>query len=389
MEEIDISQLFNYFKSKIIYILFAMSIAFCLSSIYVNRFRVPEYTSSTTILLNQASENTAISSTDINLNKSLVTTYSEIIKSKRVLRQVIQILALDMEYSELYGKVAVGEITDTSIIRISVTDEDNELAADIANTIADVFAKEIVDIYNIENISIIDTAEVSEVASSMSALKIIGVVTIIGAFLSIGVIFVVFYFDTTIKSEEDIEKLTGLPVIGIVPSSREKIKYSQHRKYYDELAKKHKTHEILPVQRELKKIEVTEEKVTGNEIVVSMKEKEEIPVLKQAKEEKVEKVEEKVLEKETIQEEKKEEKVVEEKVVKSENKKIVPTGIKEDLKDLIEELHEEEELEKNKSKVTSSMKADKTAIKQANDKNVKTTEATKKAGSYKKKSGKK
>ena len=72
MEEIDISQLLNYFKSKIIYILFAMSIAFCLSSIYVNRFRVPEFTSYTTILLNQANENQTISATDINLNNSLI-----------------------------------------------------------------------------------------------------------------------------------------------------------------------------------------------------------------------------------------------------------------------------------------------------------------------------
>lgn len=270
MEEIDISQLLNYFKTKIIYIIFAMAVAFCLSSIYVNRFRVPEYTNSTTILLNQASDNTAISSTDINLNKSLVTTYSEIIKSKRVLRQVIEKLDLDLEYGELVSKVSVGEITDTSIIKISVTDDDSALAADIANSIAEVFAAEIVDIYNIENISIIDEAEVSEIASSTSTIKIIGIATLAGAFISIVVIFIVFYFDTTIKNEEDIEKITGLPVIGIVPISREKIKGSAHRKYYDDLAKKHKTQEILPVEREFRRIEVDKEFNKDEEIGVSI-----------------------------------------------------------------------------------------------------------------------
>lgn len=266
MEEIDISQLLNYFKSKIIYILFAMSIAFCLSSIYVNRFRVPEFTSYTTILLNQANENQTISATDINLNNSLISTYSEIIKSKKVMNQVIDDLALEYTTSELSSKISVSEIPETTIIKISVVDEDNELACDIANTIADVFSKEIVAYYKIENISVIDKAEVSEVPSSASALKIIGIFTLAGAFISVVVIFIVFYFDTTIKNEEEIEKITGLPVIGIVPSSREKIKYSQHRKYYDDLAKKHKSQEILPVEKEFKKLSISEETNRENEI---------------------------------------------------------------------------------------------------------------------------
>ncbi len=96
------------------------------------------------------------------MNKSLVTTYGEIIKSKRVLNQVIEKLNLDLTYKELNSMVSVGEITDTSIISIKVTDKDNELACEIANEIADVFASEIVSIYKIENISTIDKAEVSE-----------------------------------------------------------------------------------------------------------------------------------------------------------------------------------------------------------------------------------
>ena len=121
--------------------------------------------------LNQANENSAINTSDINLNKSLVTTYGEIIKSKRVLNQVIEKLNLDLTYKELNSMVSVGEITDTSIISIKVTDKDNELACEIANEIADVFASEIVSIYKIENISTIDKAEVSETPSSASTLK--------------------------------------------------------------------------------------------------------------------------------------------------------------------------------------------------------------------------
>ncbi len=264
MEEIDISQLLNYYKSKVIYIVFAMAIAFCLSSIYVNKFRVPEYTSATTILLNQANSNSAISANDISINKSLVSTYSEIIKSKRVLRQTIEELNLDYSYGTLYSKIAVGAVTDTSIIRISVTDEDGELAAAIANNIAGVFTKEIVDIFKIENISIIDTAEVSDVPSSASITKIVGIATIAGAFVAVAAIFLIFYFDTTIKNEEDIEKATGLPVIGLVPISREKVKASQHRKYYKDLAKKHMSDisaPLLPIEKEIVEVDSEDEDI--------------------------------------------------------------------------------------------------------------------------------
>lgn len=265
MEEIDIGQMLGYFKSKIIYILFAMSIAFCLASIYVNRFRVPEYTSYTTILLNKTNESESINSADLTLGKSLVSTYGEIIKSKRVLREVIDSLALDLDYSSLAAKVSVSSVTDTSIIKISVTDEDSEAAANIANKIADVFAQDIVEIYNIENISIIDVAEVSTTPSSTSSIKIIGLSIIAGAFIAIAIVFILFYFDTTIKNEEDIERITGIPVIGVVPISREKIKGSAHRKYYEEQARKHKSQEILPIEREVRKIEVEEEPMSIEE----------------------------------------------------------------------------------------------------------------------------
>ena len=271
MEEIDISQLLDYFKSKIVYIIFAMALAFAASAIYVYNFRVPEYTSYTTVLLTQSGE--SINANDLNMNNSLVSNYSEIIKSKRVLKQVISNLNLDYEFGQLQGKIVVGEVNDTDLIKISVTDADAELAADIANEIADVFSKEIPIIYGTQNTSIIDVAEVSKVASSASALKIILIVTLAGAFVAVGVVFVIFYFDSTIKNEEEIERLTGLPVIGIIPLSRERIKASQHRKFYDNVAKKN----IKLEQKEVLKLDV-EEIFTGNsQETIS----EEIPVVEQ------------------------------------------------------------------------------------------------------------
>ena len=39
----------------------------------------------------------------------------------------------------------------------------------------------------------------------------------IGVVLSFGVVFVMYYFDTSIKSSEIVEEKLGLTVIGVVP----------------------------------------------------------------------------------------------------------------------------------------------------------------------------
>lgn len=265
MQEIDLTMLLNYFKSKIVYILFLMSITFCVSAVYVNRFRVPVFTTSTTVLLTQTNEST-ISSSDISLNNSLISTYSEIIKSKKVLRQVIDIMELDYEYDDLVSNVDVSASSGTNIIRISVTDINPTNSANIANTIATVFIDEIINYYKLDNINVVDAADVPTSPSSTSVIKIVLLATIFGFILGCVIVFIAFYFDTTLKNEEDIERITGLPVIGVIPLSREKIKGSQHRKKYEKSMKKHKSLEILPIQKEIKQVDLTKNFVSDSEI---------------------------------------------------------------------------------------------------------------------------
>ena len=83
------------------------------------------YQSYTTVILgSSANTSNSITQNDINLNKNLVSTYAQIVKSKRVLEQVITQLDLDIEYEELANKISVGSVNDTEIIKISVSDSD-------------------------------------------------------------------------------------------------------------------------------------------------------------------------------------------------------------------------------------------------------------------------
>lgn len=203
--------------------LFIASIVFTSLEAYAYFYKTPLYRGDTTLLLiKQTDSSDSITQNDITLNQKLVSTYSQIVKSRRVLDQVITNLNLNYSVGQLSSKVEVTSVQNTEIIKISVIDESNEMAAFIANTVAEVFTKEIVDIYKIENVSIIDKAIVSSEPYNISVVKDSIVYAIVGVVVAFGVIAVILYFDTSVKSVSDIENRLNLPVLGTVPKVKRK-----------------------------------------------------------------------------------------------------------------------------------------------------------------------
>lgn len=222
MEEINLKDLFSFFVKKIPIILFITSIIFALGMSYSVFLKTPLYKGNTTLILVKKQTGyeqgtAAQTQNDIILNQKLVTTYSEIIKSRRVLNQVVNKLNLGYSSSELSKNITVSSVSDTEIIKISVSDENNKKASQIANTIADVFKEEVMEIYSLENVSIIDKAEVQDNPYNVQILKDVVIFLMVGLVVSVGIMFVVYYFDTSVKSTEEIESKLGIPVIGNVP----------------------------------------------------------------------------------------------------------------------------------------------------------------------------
>ena len=216
MEEINLKEVYSYFKSRLLWMILAIVMIVIIGNVYTILTRVPMYQSNTTIVLVGESKK-GYSQTDSQLNQNLIGTYSEIITSRKVLQQVIDNLKLKMTVDELSQNITTSSVEDTEIIRITVNNEKKKMAAEIANEVADVFSDEIQDIYNLENVAIIDKAEVAKEPYNINYVKDNVIYLMIGVVLSFGVVFVMYYFDTTIKSSEIVEEKLGLTVIGIVP----------------------------------------------------------------------------------------------------------------------------------------------------------------------------
>lgn len=227
MEELDIIELLYALKNKIKYIVITVVVFALLGLIYSKFLVTPMYKSSTTFVLSkskditmQSENNTnseAITQNDITLNSKLVSTYSEIIRSKTIAKEVINSLGLDMTISEFISGVSVTSKDDTELIEITVSNSDSKLSADIANSLAEVFREKVNEIYKIDNLSVIDVAEPSDVPYNIGTIKNILLFAVIGLVLSCGIVFIFVYFDDTIKDEKDIESLLNIPVIASIP----------------------------------------------------------------------------------------------------------------------------------------------------------------------------
>ena len=225
MEELDLKELFQIFWNKKIQILLIILIFIVIGIIYTVGFVTPMYSSSTTLVLagsdKSSSTNTtgadSITTSDITINSKLVATYSELVKSKNVLRQVISNLGINVNEANLRQNVSVSSVKDTELIEITVSNENAAYSAKIANEIAKVFTEKVGEIYNINNVHVVDEAEVSTSPSNVNHAKDVVVFAFIGAVIAIMYVLIANMLDTTVKTQQDIEKLTKCPVLASIP----------------------------------------------------------------------------------------------------------------------------------------------------------------------------
>lgn len=232
MEELDLKELFNIFWQRKLEIVTIILIFVIIGAVYTYAILQPKYTSYTTLLLTQVNGNnetgndtTSITQTDLTLNSKLISTYREIIKRDAVLREVIDDLNIkNLTEDSLRKNIKVSAISDTEIIKIEVTNENPNYAQMIANKIAEVFSEKITDIYKINNVYVLDKAVVSENPSNINHLKDIVIFAFIGVVIACGYALLANMIDNTVKTEADIEKLTGLTVLATIPDYDTEVK---------------------------------------------------------------------------------------------------------------------------------------------------------------------
>lgn len=223
MEELDLKELFEMFWNKKIKIILIVAIFAVIGVIYSIGFVVPEYTAFTKLVLagqsSDATGNTteAITTTDLTINSKLVGTYSELVTSNDVVRQVITNTGINISEEALKSSIEVSSVEDTDVIKISVTNQNPTYATKLANETAKAFMEKVAEIYNINNVHVVDEAEEPQNPSNVNHLKDVIIFTFIGVVVAVAYVLIANMLDNTIKTREEVERLFKIPVIAEIP----------------------------------------------------------------------------------------------------------------------------------------------------------------------------
>ena len=222
MEEFDIKRFLKTALAKKAYVISIVVISMIIGIIYTFFLLVPKYKATTKMVLTQVEGTTtqtteSITSSDITLNKNLVSVYGEILKSKKVVSKVIENLGLEFTVAELQEMISISSGTNAEVLDVSVTSKDPIISTNITNELADVFVDEVSEMYKINNVNILDKAEIPNGPCNVNHIKDLAIFTVLGIFLAAGFVLLLYMVDTTIKMEEDVEAYTGLTILTSIP----------------------------------------------------------------------------------------------------------------------------------------------------------------------------
>ncbi len=220
MIEIDLRDYLRIIKKRAWIIAAITLIAVITSAVISFYFLTPIYsTGATLMVIRQGGQEQAadVDYSDLMANRQLVKTFGEIVKSRTVAQRVVDHLSLDMTPGALLKHIQVNYREQTEIVQISVENSDPKLARDIANSFANGVVERVHEIMGVDVLRIIDLAVVPQSPIKPRPQLNIIIAGFLGLMVSVGIVFLMEYFDNTIKTPNDVERYLELPVIGLIP----------------------------------------------------------------------------------------------------------------------------------------------------------------------------
>lgn len=216
-EVVDIKQFFKILWKRKIPIIITMVVIVAFVSVVSIFFLKPIYRAQTQILINQMNQN-PFSYETLESEIQLINTYNIIMESPRILEQVAETLDLNLTTEELNKMITLKNEENSKIINVYVDNENQKMAVDIANTLANIFKKEVTNLMKVDHITILLEAKVKENARPIKPnIPLNIIIATLGGFM-IGSVFALIFemMNTKFRNEEEVEEFLQLPIVGCI-----------------------------------------------------------------------------------------------------------------------------------------------------------------------------
>ena len=211
-------ELLQALKEKIALILAVTVLAAALGW-FVSAAVLPrKYEASVNMIVNTRTEIVGVVTSDsISSAQDLVDTYAIIIKSNKVLNQVIDKLQLGLSYEELSEMISVDPIRNTQVMKIAAQCSDANQALMIVQTISEIAPSIVADAVEAGSCKVVSDVYTSGRPVSPNTPRN----TILGAALAFMLVCAAVVlrelFNDYVVDEADLERKVGIAVIGVIP----------------------------------------------------------------------------------------------------------------------------------------------------------------------------
>ena len=228
-EEMDISlkEIFIILKERLWLIVSITVVAIIIAGIMSCYVIKPTYEAKSSVIVGKP-QSTASESTqynDVKMYQDLVETYSKIAQSELVAQGALDKLKGNLTLNQIKDSITITPQTGTQILIISAKSKSPEEALKVINAISTSFIESSKKVYPTGgDIQVMDKASMPTNPISPNKARNMATGFLIGLIISVGFVFIREYSDNTIKTESDVEKYIGLPILGVIPKMTAYIK---------------------------------------------------------------------------------------------------------------------------------------------------------------------
>jgi capsular polysaccharide biosynthesis protein len=200
-------------------------VAFALvgTAVGASLWQTPVYEASAMLLLGQKQDEDQLPSNlmgSVEGLQQLTHTMVEAVDSRPVAEEVIKRQGLEMNAQNLLENLTVEQLEDTQFLLLSYSDTDPERAQEIVNAVSDVSSKKIAEANPSPSditVMVWEYATVPHVPVSPNPVRNGLLALGLGLMLGAGLAFLLEYFDDQWRSPGEVEHVSGVPTLGIIP----------------------------------------------------------------------------------------------------------------------------------------------------------------------------
>ena len=176
-----------------------------------------QYTAKTSMyaLASQSEDASLNLQTSLNASQMITNDVAALIKSDRVMGDAASELGL----ANLNGyDISVTSETTTRVLTLTVTGDDAQTAADIANAIAADVSDVAQEVMEVKSVNVVDEAITPDDPSGPNRKLYVAVALLAGLFVAVAIVVMQDMLNNKVRNAADAEELLGIPVLGQFPA---------------------------------------------------------------------------------------------------------------------------------------------------------------------------